>query len=482
MKLPPKIDMILSLVQNQLTWPSALSEFVDNSFGHDAGNAQNIVIEVTRDSIVIRDDGRGFADINALYQLGAGASRESARDIGLYGIGSKQAQLWIGATITIDTIRDGVQHRHCVKWPIIWRKEGPALRANADWPDGYEGHGKPVRDARGTTITIERLHPGKARLHADSVCRQLGLTYGPAIKSGRTIAVLDKRGKLEVRHTVKVDEPQRLTDTGEFAGEVHGMNYRLFVGRQDKYESRYNALFISWGHRVITIERSPWERGLPSQFYGRLELGDSWKRCLSANKLDVAVHKDELLDNAFSLCRELVNLYEQFERELATEIFLEEVSDYLGKTLTVIEDSTGGEHRSGEIVRGINGGTSEHKKREALPDGDKQAEETEAHSYPIRILSEPLDDDAYRVTKNAEGFVISLNDYLPYVEEAFTQPFKISPVWGLVSSALAAYLVLTNHKIAAKYENDAPEFRIAKLCNRLLALMPRELKAKRHDQ
>lgn len=475
-KLNPKIDMILSLVQNQLTWPAALSEFVDNSFGPDAGSSENMTIEVHKDRIVLRDDGRGFQDINALYQLGSGASRQSTRDIGLYGIGSKQAQLWIGATITIETIRDGRMHKHCVKWPVFWSKDGPSLRANADWPNGYEGKGKPS-DGKGTTITIERLHPGKPRLHADSVCRQLGLTYGPAVKDKRSITLIDLRGKYEVRHSVKPDEPERLTDSGAFVGAVRGMDYRLFVGRQEKYESRYNALFVTWGHRVITIERTPFERALPSHFYGRVDLGDSWKKCLSANKLDIASNKDELMSDVYDKCKALIDLYDQFEKELAAEIFLEDISDYLAKTLKVIDDSTGGKFSSGEVIRGENKGKADRQKREAKDGGDKQADDADANAYPIRIVRESLADDAYRVSQDGPTFVISLNDDLPYVADAFTQPFKIAPTWGIVSAALSAYLVLTNHKIAQKYEDHETEFRIAKLCNRLLALMPSDIKA-----
>lgn len=483
MKLAPKIDMILSLVQSQLTWPAAISEFVDNSFGPDAGNANEIIIDVDKERVIISDDGEGFEDINSLYQLGAGTSRQSSRDIGLYGIGSKHAQLWIGATVSIDTIRAGRVHHHTAKWPIIWRRTGPGLRGNADWPNGYEGKGKAVTKGRGTTITIGQLHPGKPRLHAEAVCRQLGLTYAPAIESGRVITLIDKRGKWEVRHAVKADRPKELTDTRSFRGEMKGMSYKLFVGCQDKYESRYNALFVTWGHRVITIERNPFEQALPSRFYGRLDLDDSWKQCLSSNKLDVAVYKEDLMSDAYGKCKDLLDLYEEFEKELAAELFLEELSEFVARTLSVIDNTSIGQYRPGEVIKHGKGHADiENPKTDAREGGKNEANEVDAHAYPIRILRESLGDDAYRVSQDGATFVISLNDDLPYVADAFTQPFKIAPTWGLVSNALAVYLVLMDHKIASKYEDMAPEFRIAKLCNRLLALMPAELKAGRKSK
>lgn len=477
MKLSPKIDMILALVQNQaLNWSTALSEFVDNSFGPDAGNASDINIIIGKDAIQIIDDGEGFRDINALYQLGSGTSRESSRDIGLYGIGSKQAQLWIGARCTIDTVRETRRHRHSILWPIIWRANGPELKAGADWPDSYEGKGGPAAKGAGTHILLDRLHPGKPSCRVPNLAQSLGLTYAPALRAGKTLTIIDERKALSRITSVVPDEPPQLTHSQTFRGAIHDMPYELFVGCQENYESRYNALFISWGHRVIKPERNPFERPLPSRFYGRLHLADEWKACLSANKLDVATHKEELLEDVYQQCKQLLEDYDWYERELRLEIFMGNLSTHMGLVLKVIANSKDGDFAGGEVVHTdhpVNPGPDEapHKPEKG---GDKQAEPVQQPMLPIRIVYESLGKDADDVVSEGAGFLIRLNNDIPYISAALQYPFNTSAIWGLASSALAAHLVHSQHALARKYADMAAVFQESRLLGELLRQMPLE--------
>lgn len=483
MKLTPKIDTILSIIQNQLTWPAALSEFVDNSFGPDAGDAKEVEITIERNRITIIDDGEGFRDINELYQLGSGQSRNSSRDIGLYGIGSKQAQLWIGSRISVDTVRDGLCHRHSVQWPVKWTKGHVGVFSDADWPNPYNGRGSRAGDDdSGTAITIERLHPGRPRLHIDAVAQQLGQTYAPAIRAGRSIFLTDKRKKLVEHICVRPDQPPELTDIGTFQGCINDMPYALFVGRQDKYEARHNKLFISFGHRVILAERNPWkDRPLPSHFYGRIELGDEWKRCLSANKIDIASYKEELLEDALKKCGALIKAYDEYEKELKVEIFLHGFASDISKRLKLVPKSTGGEYGPGEIVRDGKGKGSGTPGREAVKDaGECKAKEIENSVFPLAIRLASLDKSADCVRPNGEGFIVEINQDIPYVDAAFKSPFDASALWALVTSALVDHLMRAKHKLASGYlqeEEGASMFRAWWLKN-----MPPEYAAKSKRQ
>jgi len=460
-KLTPKIDIILSIIQNQLSWPAALSEFVDNSLGPDAGNATTVDITIERDSITVEDDGAGFEDINELNQLGAGHSRLSKRDIGLYGVGSKQAQLWIGARTKVDTIHKGLRHRHVFAWPLRRTRDGGvSLTKNADWLEPYNGVGsKSPKGAAGTLIVVNRLHPGRPRLNTSAVAEQLGQTYAPALIQGRRIRLHDQRRKYAAHIEVVPDQPKKLTDTGTFEGQLRGMPYRLFVGHMEDREARHNRMFICFGHRVIVAETNPWkDQALPSHFYGVIHLDDKWKKCLSANKLDIASYKEELLEHALEKCKHLVERYDEYEKELNIEIFLADMSEHMGRHMRLLP-KTEGEYGAGERVHTEQEGGNGQGAREAKSqDGGNDAEEQESPTTPIRLFQESLGNESHRVVEIEGEFRVSLNSDLPYVRAAFTHPFEASAIWGLASAALSDYMIANRHKMAEAFLDRVSPF------------------------
>jgi hypothetical protein len=454
-RVPPKIDMILSFVQSQaLNWHSALSEFVDNSLGPGAGNASRVMIDLYRDRIEVIDNGSGLKDINELFQLGGGTSRYRKSDIGLYGMGSKQAQLWIGSDISVDTIRDGLRHIHRFEWPIIWfDAKTPSLKRGADWPKRYLGAGKECNGKKGTAITIRGLHPGKPNIMAPNVAQSLGITYGPAIRKGAKIVMRDFRYKANDPRVYEIDpdEPKNKTDQYWYDGEVRGMKYKLYISRHEPRENRHNGLFISWGHRVVSIEKNPWPRPLPSHFYGRLELADSWKRCLSTNKLDIASHKEELLEDAYSKCCDRILAFEEYERELRLQIYVEGMGLELGRVMIAIENSKNGSYKVAErIYMGGHGGGGKGAKR-AEPGGDCEAKDKKVKTLPVIIKDAELGEVADRVLESNGGFQIELNRDIPYISDAFRFPFNGSAIWGMVVGALVDHLVSSGHKLSEKF-------------------------------
>ena len=98
------------------TWhlPGAINEFVDNSFGH--GNAETVEIVIGGEEIRVADDGIGVDDVNRLFRLGDASAYTRPGEIGQYGVGAKNAMLWLGDHVEVTTVRDSRRHEMVVNW------------------------------------------------------------------------------------------------------------------------------------------------------------------------------------------------------------------------------------------------------------------------------------------------------------------------------------------------------------------------------
>lgn len=476
-QLIPDLHIIRSYVNADLGWSAALAEFVDNSFAADAGAASVISFTIGPNEITIEDDGSGLQNVNALFRLGQSESKFSKSDIGLYGVGAKAASLWLGYEISVETIKKGFLHQHTVNWS----------RARK-WPSEYAGSGKRTTRRSGTTITIKKVHAGRSRLHMDALCRLLGMTFAPALREGRHIKITDTRRKYPVIYEVETDEPPEpiLTHKRSFSGEIKGAAYGVFIGAKEKYESRHNALFINFGHRVIEIDRNPWKdrRALPISFYGRVDLADTWKTRLSTNKTAVALYRDELLDAIYEQCKDLLELLSDYEKELELELCLDDIGARLSQVMRTTR--AGGKYGGMDIIpittphQTYGKPTPEPRgklisKQEGDRDGDKQRKENDQPTRLLKIIPRSLGEDAHRVTEEAGTFIIELNIDLNYVKEAITKPLKVSALWAMVCTALCSYLQWTNHRLA-RYSELQPIDRFAKMLCDYLSRMPQDFK------
>src|SRR5262245_39505261 len=115
----PKGSVLDSYANANLSWWKAFGELIDNAF--DAG-AMTFAAEFTANGLIVRDDGHGCDDPTRMIQLGAHMKSTGTR-LGRYGIGGKDAALWIGGLDS--TIRIRTEHGGRLRtWSVNWKRLG----------------------------------------------------------------------------------------------------------------------------------------------------------------------------------------------------------------------------------------------------------------------------------------------------------------------------------------------------------------------
>lgn len=170
--ISPRPSLILAIRNKAGTWPTMLRELIDNAV--DAG-AVNVALDwCNKDQLVITDDGRGCED--PLRMLTSGHRQDYATTgAGMYGVGGKEAMIWLAKKSSIVSVANGVRRSVFVDWDSLAAKE--------EWYiDDVEV--EPSEGPSGTTITLYGLTHPLPRSWED-LSRSLGRTYAPAIRESR---------------------------------------------------------------------------------------------------------------------------------------------------------------------------------------------------------------------------------------------------------------------------------------------------------
>ena len=120
-KYPPGGAIIRSIANQTLGWKLALCEWLDNSF--DAAKNKDVRLTEIRiligtKHVMVRDNSMGHDKLSSMVQIGA-HDQHSTTQIGEYGIGAKDAALWIGgenSVVLIESTCRGVKRTLSVDW------------------------------------------------------------------------------------------------------------------------------------------------------------------------------------------------------------------------------------------------------------------------------------------------------------------------------------------------------------------------------
>jgi anti-sigma regulatory factor (Ser/Thr protein kinase) len=120
--LAPTAHVLNSIANDNLSWKLAIGELIDNAIDAEAKQITIVVGPNRRSGIPeffsVKDDGKGCEDITSMVQIG----RHDAHDasiMGRFGIGAKNAMLWIGGTESrsrIVTHRKGRKQKLDLPW------------------------------------------------------------------------------------------------------------------------------------------------------------------------------------------------------------------------------------------------------------------------------------------------------------------------------------------------------------------------------
>jgi hypothetical protein len=422
--LIPKTHIIKALINAELPerHVTALGEFIDNALGSGAGDASAVTVEFDRTSVKILDNGRGIADINAMFTLGDSQSRLNAKDIGQFGYGAKVGALYLAYVMAVETVHAGRYHRYEVDWEYVLK--------SGQWPRSYRGSGTlpaPRGLKKGTRITLRRRHVGRT-WHGDALAQHLAYIYRPALLAGRRITVVQHRGRNQrAWNLAKMLGSLQLEKPIHVRGNVRGMPYALRAGRTRNLSARLNGVHIAFGHRFIVTERALIERHIPAQLYAEVMLSPEWKDSLSANKSSLARNREELLREIERRLTPLIDELEGEAQEIEIRGFVLELAQDAEELIERVNEDIG-KHGTGEmrtLMRPIRrrrrfdaepGGTPpEEPRAEHTGDHDKTTDALHKKKVGVTVELASIGERVARVSIAMSGARVTLNRDLLYV-------------------------------------------------------------------
>jgi hypothetical protein len=314
----PGTAVLESVANQNLTWKTVLGELIDNAF--DA-HAKHIAVRFATNTFSIKDDGGGCVDPTVLARLGHRVAHSTTK-LGRYGVGAKDALLWIGGPDSSVHVESVVAKTRRIL-DVNWRR----LIASPDWM-GPGATDEPAIDGdRGTTIAINRVvHrvPSYEELE-----REIGYLYSPAIKSGCQITIQRHERGAEPAPIRRYELPRFDGMPLDVKTEVNGKSIRVYVGVVPASEpNRYPGLSYVHKFRVIMGKSS---RGCGSYdtslIAGFVELGDGWT--LTKNKDGLVRDERELYETVFRTIEPVLKRAEQASHILESDCLRDAVQSDL---------------------------------------------------------------------------------------------------------------------------------------------------------
>jgi len=416
--ITPRVHL-LQAVRNRdnMDYRAAISELVDNSFGPAAGDATEVHIVIRPTGISVHDNGRGINDIQRLFTLGDSESRHHATDVGQYGYGAKSACIWLADRLRVETCTGDRKISADIDWTALMERdaqEWPTITPKIELvPEGSPSY---------THIHADGLCQ-KKRISIESIARELGETYEPALKEGRRI-ILHNYRKSGDRSDIEVQpfSPAGWTDIHEFSGEVGGKKYSCSIGVLTSSVSHF-GLRLCYGHRLIDRLTKLDGTALPVRVFGYVRLSPDWKRHLAANKTEVK-DTDELEVQIAEKAKGVIIEAERKQRRIKLDELNAKFSTAIGER--IVADPAG-------PLRGTRKPTNEGKRTKTVnpvpplvqdQDSDKPASEVAAETrkgLELRMDACGQDSPVAVVSADDTGLTVTLNEDAPLMGKVISE-------------------------------------------------------------
>jgi hypothetical protein len=359
-RLTPLPHLIKSIRHRNWKLSGAMMELVDNSLQH--GRATDICILIENGEMIgIGDNGIGIDDINRMFTLGDASAYGDLSNIGQYGVGATDAMIFLGERSVVETIRNGRFHHMAVNWLQV--------ENSGEWPLRYTGAGIVEKKTRwGTLINITGLFHHYTLKGSETLARDLGLTFAPALRNGAQIIIehrLQNGGKQRIR--VEPFEPQDLTDIIKINGSISTarglLKWNGRAGLSRSLVERHNGAHIAFAHRIIEITRDPFMGISAPTLYAEIQLDHTtpWKHQLSDHKDRVVRFRDELITGIHEAIKSLLEKAQDQATSLALLELTAQIEDPINNALKAAgalfidpdeEAEGGGDHNNGEDADG----------------------------------------------------------------------------------------------------------------------------------
>lgn len=432
-KRPPKGSLLNAYANAALKWWIVFGEWIDNSF--DA-QASTISIEFSKDALVIVDDGVGCDDPAVMVQLGERIKHASTM-LGRYGIGAKDAALWVGgvnSNVDVFSVCGGVHRSLRVNWTDYAETEW-------DLDDNVE---RPLRpgEKTGTEIHISPL--ARRPPHGQDwreLLSELGYVYSPALKQGHQIKFKAPTRGARWEPLVSWELPKFEGDVIDERLEIHGRTARVYCGVVQQGEPNPRAGF-TYSHKWRVIERAS-AHGCgdhsPARMCGFVDIDASWP--LTKNKDGVSRDADVLYAEVERIARPVLERADSVGVELQSRQFRQEVNATLNAHLatadakakrakgtthgTKVPTDTGSPHRQAQREQP---GQTFHSRRQGGFDVDyvnigrpDDLGELKVPSQVLLNLANPMIAH-YRETHNIEAIVLAAAVLIGYHSSQSDKP------------------------------------------------------------
>lgn len=277
---------ILALHAQPLKWHVALGELCDNSF--DAGASRVDITFGPSRNLTVEDDGIGCDDVERMLTLGR-HHRHSTTKLGRWGVGLKEAAIWLWGELTIDMVHKGNRHNAIIDWQRLSKQE------EWDTPDPTV---TTTSAASGTRLRFRNISKGFPDY--DALRDELGYVFAPALWFGKQILLrFPKRKPI----TCGAWQMPDVTDVVQDRFEISGKRVHLRAGivPVDVVNQR-PGFSISHCHRIIMNTAFGSRGNSVSRICGIIELDAGW--ILSKNKTELVDSDRDALELAiFERCK-----------------------------------------------------------------------------------------------------------------------------------------------------------------------------------
>ena len=330
-KAIPNAHVLYSYASQRLTWKEALCEWIDNALDVEA---TSVAIEVSQEHVSIADNGAGCADLRAFVTLGE-SKRHPGSELGVWGVGSKDAALWIGgvnSSLHVQSVHRGQMRDLRVHWESMAKNE---------WDPGDQRDPRPAEPGEaGTRITVRAVQGKLPRripegAEWDRLVADIGYCYSPAIKRGAQITLRAKKKGAIAVPAPRWQMPKFDGETVDTIVTVNGKNARVYCGLvADGEQNPRWGLTYSRGFRVI-LESS--QKGCGSynisRVCGFVEMDKSWRSDMGKNKSEIIRNADDLYAAVEIACRPVLERADRIGMELRSQAFEAQVSETLNNAL-----------------------------------------------------------------------------------------------------------------------------------------------------
>jgi len=419
----PVGHILRSLRSQRIAFWMLLAELVDNSL--DAG-ATTIHLDYRGNRLTISDNGRGTSRPQALATLGEHRSHSSTI-LGRYGIGAKDALLALGteqSTCRVETVNAGNWRGFEWRWIDIaksWEAEEPTVRPSTD-------------GELGTKITVWPLDRDPNSKQRESVIRELGYIYSPAIKKGCQITIRWKGARGTPEPIPRWEWPAldgELVDTTiDVAGKV--ARVRCGVIHRDVKERRYGLHYVHGPRVILGGTAKGCGAYSPTRVCGVVELDGSW--ALAKNKDAIVAHADELYAAVEEAIRPVLIRAEQQGMAMHSRAFEDAVSGMLNAALLNANAKAKRDRGDKRGTRQPNGRGGRHKRARKEQDGNTFP--ARGYAGSVRVHHERLGEDAGIGEVKWPNIVMNMDS--PFVATVYASQ-NVEATYALAAGLLSSF-------------------------------------------